>query len=79
MYLSSFERKKEILAYLKSIPHVTNFIEAIGSWDIEFDLEVQSNKEYHDLMFELKEKYEEISEIQFFRAPRIYKVIDMPC
>ena len=78
MYLSNFSRKKELLAFLESTPFVTNLIEAIGSWDIEFDMEVALSEEYHDFIGELKDRYEEISEIQFFRAPKTYKVIDAP-
>lgn len=78
MYLSDFKRKKEIMAYLKSIGFVSNLIEAIGSWDIEFDLEISSSGEYHNFMNNLKEKYDEISEVQFFRAPKILKSVNTP-
>jgi len=70
MYLSDFKRKKEVISYLKSLPFVTNFTKAIGSWDVEVDLEVESSKQYHDFIDDIKEKYEFISEIQFFRAPK---------
>ncbi len=78
MYLSDFKRKKEIISYLKSTPFVSNLIEAIGSWDVEFDLEVSSTGEYHDFMRGLKDKYSEISEVQFFRAPEIIKSVNVP-
>lgn len=78
LYLSAFERKKELLTYLRSLPIVTNFTNSIGSWDVEFDVEVESDTEYHSLIADLKEKYDFISEVSFFRAPKTYKIITMP-
>lgn len=78
MYLSDFKNKKQLISYLKSLPFVTNFTEAIGSWDVEVDLEVESDEEYHNSINDLKGKFEFISEISFFRAPKTYKIINMP-
>ena len=78
VYLNDFSRKKQIVSLLKSAPFVTNLIEAIGSWDVEFDMEVKNSEEYHNFIDELKDRYEEISEIEFFRASKTYKVIDAP-
>ena len=78
LYLSAFERKKELLTYLRTLSIVTNFTDSIGSWDVEFDVEVESDTEYHSLIADVKEKYDFISEVSFFRAPKTYKIITMP-
>lgn len=78
LYLSDFKRKKQLETYLRSRSIVTNFTVAIGSWDVEFDLEVESDDEYHALIGDLKDKFEFISEIMFFRAPKIFKIINTP-
>jgi DNA-binding Lrp family transcriptional regulator len=78
IYLSDFKRKEEIRSYLKSINFVTNLIESIGGWDLEFDLEVSSSEEYHSFIEIFKENYNEISEIEFFRSPKIIKFVNAP-
>jgi Lrp/AsnC family leucine-responsive transcriptional regulator len=78
MYLSDFEKKEELITYLKAQSFVTNFTEAIGSWDVEVDVEVESDEEYHKFINDIKEKYDFISEIAFFRAPKTFKIINMP-
>ncbi len=77
MYLSNFNNKQSLLSYLKNMPFVVNFTESIGSWDVEVDIEVESDMEYHTFINDLKEKFPFISEILFFRAPRIFKVVNV--
>ena len=78
LYLSRFERKKELLTYLRSKPIVTNFTRSIGSWDVEFDAEVENDAQYHHFVQELKERFDFISEISFFRVTRNIKVTNLP-
>jgi Lrp/AsnC family transcriptional regulator for asnA, asnC and gidA len=78
MYLSEFKNKEKLIEYLKSLPIAVNFTESIGSWDVEFDLEVNSEEEYHNFVNDLKEKFCFISEISFYRAPILFKTINFP-
>lgn len=77
-YLNNFERIKELTTYLKLIPFVVNFTEAIGSFDVEFDLEVESEEQYFNFIKDIKDKFDFISEIFFFRTHKNYKILDMP-
>ena len=78
LYLSNFGRKNELLSYLKTKNFVTNFTESIGSWDVEFDVEVENDEQYHDLINEIKDRFNFISEVSFFRVPKNIKVINSP-
>ena len=78
MYLSRFGRRRELIAYLKSKPIVVNFTRAIGSWDVEFDVEVENDGEYHSFIQDVKDRFDFISEISFFRVTKNLKVTNLP-
>ena len=72
-YLSNSTKKGELILYLHSQNAVTNFTEAIGGWDLEFDMEISSNEEYHRIVRDLKEKFDSVLEIEFYRVIRTLK------
>lgn len=78
MYLENFSKKKEIVSFLSSKEFVTNFTISLGSWDVEFDIEITNDKAYFDFVDELKEKFPSILELSFFRAKKIFKIVTMP-
>lgn len=78
IYLDNFVNKTKIENFLFLKDFVTNFTSSIGGWDLEFDIEVENDKEYFSFIEELKEKFDSIIEISFFRAKKIFKVINLP-
>jgi len=78
LYLYDFSKIKNLTSYLDSLPYATNLIEAIGGYDIEIDLEVESEEEYSNFVKDIRNRFDFISEILFFRTHKNYKILDMP-
>ncbi len=76
--LKNYSQKKEIKDYLKNQLITTNFTEAIGSYDIELDIEVKNTKEYYKFTEDLKNKFNTIRKIQYFRVIKNYKTLSLP-
>lgn len=76
--LKEFSRLKEIKNYILTIPEVTATTEAIGSYDVEFDLEVESSEQYFKIIENLENKFDSIREIIYFRVLKNYKILYMP-
>ena len=68
---------KQMESYIKTIPETTAVIEAVGSYDFEFDLEVDSSERYFKIIEDLKKKFNMIREVSYFRVLKNYKVLYM--
>lgn len=76
--LRNITRLKEIEDSIFSIPQVIAKTEAIGSYDLEFDLEVKNSEEYFKILESLENKFDFIREITYFRVLKSYKILYMP-
>ncbi len=68
----------EMINYIQTIPELVAIIEAVGSYDIEFDLEVKNSEQYFKIIENLKKRFEFIREIVYFRVLKNYKILYMP-
>jgi len=71
-------RLKELENHAKTIPELINIIEAIGSFDFEFDLEVENSERYFEIIDDLENKFDFIREVIYFRVLKNYKILYMP-
>ncbi len=76
--LNDMSNIKKLENYTKTIPELTNITEAVGSFDFEFDLEVENSEQYHKIISELQIRFEFIREISYFRVLKNYKITYMP-
>ncbi|MCK5629698.1 MAG: Lrp/AsnC family transcriptional regulator [Nanoarchaeota archaeon] len=76
--LNSLDQLMTIIEYVKSIPEVNGIIESLGSYDIEFDLEVEDSERYYEIIAILKKRFYSIREIVYFRVLKNFKVLFMP-
>jgi Lrp/AsnC family transcriptional regulator, leucine-responsive regulatory protein len=76
--LRDLSKTKEIKDYILTIPEVTATTEAIGSYDIEFDLEVENSEKYFQILEEIETKFEFIRDVIYFRVLKNYKILYLP-
>ncbi|MBI2629896.1 Lrp/AsnC family transcriptional regulator [Candidatus Pacearchaeota archaeon] len=76
--LNDISKLKEVEDYIKSIPETTAITEAIGSYDFEFDLEIENSGQYFKIVEDLKSKFSFIRELTYFRVIKNYKILYMP-
>jgi len=76
--LRDVSKMKEIKEYVLMIPELISTIEAIGSYDVEFDLQVESSEQYFKIIEDLENKFDFIRETIYFRVLENYKWIYMP-
>jgi DNA-binding Lrp family transcriptional regulator len=76
--LKNLTKLKEIKTHILTIPEAIATTEAIGSYDIEFDLEVENSEQYFKIIEKLESKFEDIREIIYFRVLKNYKILYMP-
>ncbi len=76
--LKDVSKIQEVKNYLLKIPEVTATVEAIGSYDVEFDLEVENSEEYLKILEDLEKKFDFIREVIYFRVLKNYKILYMP-
>lgn len=76
--LKEISRIEEIKNYILTIPELTATIEAVGSYDLEFDLEVENSEQYFKIIEDLENKFDFIREIIYFRVLKNYKILYMP-
>ncbi len=76
--LKEVSKQKEIKNFILTLPEVTAVMEAIGSYDVEFDLEVESSEKYFKILEELENRFDFIREVIYFRVLKNYKVLYMP-
>lgn len=66
--LSDYSQKENILTRVHALPETTAIIYAIAGYDIEFDVELLSTKDYHKLITMLRNEFSTIREIKSIRA-----------
>lgn len=76
--LREVSRVKEIKEFILTLPEVTATTEAIGSYDLEFDLEVENSKRYFKILEELETKFSFIREVAYFRVLDNHKILYLP-
>lgn len=78
MNLRDVSQIKKVKSFILTIPDVTATTEAIGSYDIEFDLEVENSERYFKILEDLETRFDFIREIIYFRVLKNYKILYMP-
>jgi DNA-binding Lrp family transcriptional regulator len=76
--LKDTSRINEIKNHILAIPELTAMTTAVGSYDIEFDLEVESSEQYFKIIDDLENKFDFIRDIIYFRVLKNYKILYMP-
>jgi DNA-binding Lrp family transcriptional regulator len=76
--LNDVSQLKEIKNYILAMPEIASVTEAIGSYDLEFDLEVENSKKYFEIIEKLENKFKCIREITYFRILRSYNITYLP-
>lgn len=72
--LNSFEEYETIQEELFSLPELTSWVESIGGYDLEFDMEIDKTSRYHDIIRHFKSTYPSIREIRYFRILKTHKI-----
>ncbi len=76
--LKSSSQINKIEKHIKTIPELTAIIEAIGSYDIEFDIEVDNSERYFKIIEKIEDTFDSIREIFYLRIIKNYKILYMP-
>lgn len=78
MNLSNYSEKEEILKEIYSMNEMTAVLYHVGGYDVEFDLELENTKRYHEIINSLRNKFSSIREIKSMRAIEYYKLAHFP-
>lgn len=54
------EKEKILLDYCKNNRNVTFILKLVGNWDMKIEFIVKNNKEFHDKVIEIRNKFQEI-------------------
>jgi hypothetical protein len=54
------DREKEFFEFCKNNSNIVQAIKYAGPWEIEVEIEVFSEKEFYELLFELRQKFSKI-------------------
>ena len=76
--VNAMNQLKQLKEYVQTFVNVVGITEAIGGYDFEFDLEVESSEEYFSFINKLKERFNTIREIVYYRLKKSYKTLYMP-
>ncbi|MFH1073331.1 MAG: Lrp/AsnC family transcriptional regulator, partial [Nanoarchaeota archaeon] len=68
----SEERERSIIEYCRILPNVVYIVKALGPWEFEMDLEVESPEKYRQIMMRLKTEFADI--IKDYSALHLYQV-----
>lgn len=60
VYLKSItsEKEKRLIEYVEKLPQIFTIIRCVGSWDFEFEFNVNNFTEFHHIMRDLKNKFD---------------------
>ena len=78
MNLKDYSEKEKILKEIYSLNEMTAVLYHVGGYDIEFDLELENTKRYHEIINSLRNKFISIREIKSMRAVEYYKLNHFP-
>lgn len=76
--LRDITRLKELINYAKLNPNILYIDQTIGGSDFEFDLEAKNKIEFLEIMKELKTKFPEIREWNYFTLRKYHKLLYFP-
>ena len=68
----SEKREKTLREYCRSNPSIIYSVKALGPWDFEIDLEVESVSQFREIMMDMKTKFSEI--LKDYSTLQIYQV-----
>jgi len=61
------EREKQLLQYAKMNPHIIFVVKHIGRYRITFECEIENEKEFHKLLVDIRDKFNDIlTDFDFF-------------
>jgi len=78
MELLDLHRVKELENYVKTLPETSNVIEAINGADLEFGLYIEDDEDYFRIIDDIKNRFDFIASIDYFRVLKTYKNIYQP-
>jgi Lrp/AsnC family leucine-responsive transcriptional regulator len=64
--------EQDLVNYCKSNSYIVYFVKALGEWDFEIDVEVESVEKFRELMMDLKSKFQ--NDLKDYSSLLIYKV-----
>ena len=76
--LNETSRMSEMKAYAHQHPNIIYLDQTVGGSDFEFDLEVKNKEHFLQIMDELKEKFPEIREWNYFTVREYKKLLYFP-
>lgn len=66
------EREKMLIEYCRVNPNIVYIVKALGPWEFEIDMEVESAEQFRGIMMDIKSKFQDI--IKDYSALHIYQV-----
>lgn len=54
------EKIKALIKYFENHKNIIHYVTALGNWDLEPEFEVQSEKEFNEILTEIREKFHEV-------------------
>ena len=51
-------KEKKLISYVEQLPQIFTIIKCVGSWDLEFEFNVDNFTEFHQIMRDLKNKFD---------------------
>ena len=68
----SEQREKALIEYCRMNKNIVYIVKALGPWDFEIDLEVETAEQFRDIMMDIKTKFNDI--LKDYSALHIYQV-----
>lgn len=68
----SEEREKNLIEYCRLNPNIVYIVKALGPWEFEIDMEVESVEQYRIIMMDIKTKFNDI--LKDYSVLHIYQV-----
>jgi len=76
--LLSHEEKDKLIEYCKSNPNLGFFVFCVGSWPFEAEFIVKNNKQFYEIIGDIRQKFPEIKGFETIIFPIEYKFDCMP-
>jgi len=54
------EKEKQLITYVASHTHGTQYLKLVGSWDVELEFEVKDEEQLHEILLEIRNRFSEI-------------------
>jgi len=79
LFIEDLRQKKQLREYVKIHPNTVYEDRTFGGSDFEFDVELQSYKEFYSLIEDLKTRFPELIRVyNYYKAKKIYKYVYLP-